>query len=415
MLILTETDVEEGAILMEKLRTLVQRQRFPVDGNPELSVTISIGLVGGVGTKLRMESLVRDADAAMYSAKSLGRNQTYIFAEPDDDARVPRAPISAAGRARAVEIGHQARDAATLALTAVLSPLPHYRGQPSALIASIVVALAKQLELPDAEIDRLRVAALLHDVGKVAVPEEILEKPSALTSAEWRTVVQHPRIGQVILEQAAALKDAVPIILHHHERYAGHGYPYGLRGNEIPLGARIVAIADAYDAMVHDRPYKRSVTHEGAIEELRRHAGTQFDPELVELFCDLYGSQAPEPDQTILALNAAADAHGQHRQTLIVPPASAARSNRRQRKADIAPTIGEERRADTLDVAADETQDVTRTMAAEGGLGVAPRRSAGPRARRVAGTVPMATEPAGSEASAQAAAAPAGRRGAAAR
>ncbi|HYH92291.1 MAG TPA: diguanylate cyclase, partial [Candidatus Saccharimonadales bacterium] len=295
MLILTETGVEEGATLTEKLRTLVQRQRYTLEGGPEIAVTISIGIVGGVGQQLRMDALVRDADAAMYSAKSLGRNQTYIFAEPDDDARVPRAPISAAGRARAMEIGQQARDAATAALTAVLAPLPHYRGQPSALIASIVVALARQLQLPDADIDRLRVAALLHDVGKVAVPEEILEKPSALTSAEWRTVVQHPRIGQVILEQAAALKDAVPIILHHHERYAGHGYPYGLRGNEIPLGARIVAIADAYDAMIHDRPYKRAMSHEQAIAELRRHAGTQFDPELVELFCDLYGSVAPEP------------------------------------------------------------------------------------------------------------------------
>ncbi len=416
MLILTETDVEEGAILMEKLRTLVQRQRFPVDGNPDLSVTISIGLVGGVGSKLRMDSLVRDADAAMYSAKSLGRNQTYIFAEPDDDARVPRAPISAAGRARAVEIGHQARDAATLALTAVLSPLPHYRGQPSALIASIVVALARQLALPEAEIDRLRIAALLHDVGKVAVPEEILEKPSALTSAEWRSVVQHPRIGQVILEQAAALKDAVPIILHHHERYAGHGYPYGLRGNEIPLGARIVAIADAYDAMVNDRPYKQSVTHEGAIVELRRHAGTQFDPELVELFCDLYGSQAPEPDQTILALNAAANAHGQHRLPLVVPPAGAARSNRRRRKADIASTVADERNAnaDPHVAAHADSRAATHTMAAEGGLGIAPRRAAASRSGRVAGAVPMAPE-SGAEKSSAAQASPAGQRETAAR
>ncbi len=416
MLILTETDVEEGAILMEKLRTLVQRQRFPVDGNPDLSVTISIGLVGGVGSKLRMDSLVRDADAAMYSAKSLGRNQTYIFAEPDDDARVPRAPISAAGRARAVEIGHQARDAATLALTAVLSPLPHYRGQPSALIASIVVALARQLALPEAEIDRLRIAALLHDVGKVAVPEEILEKPSALTSAEWRSVVQHPRIGQVILEQAAALKDAVPIILHHHERYAGHGYPYGLRGNEIPLGARIVAIADAYDAMVNDRPYKQSVTHEGAIAELRRHAGTQFDPELVELFCDLYGSRAPEPDQTILALNAAANAHGQHRLPLVVPPAGAARSNRRRRKADIASTVADERNAnaDPHVAAHADSGAATHTMAAEGGLGIAPRRADASRSGRVAGAVPMAPE-SGAEKSSAAQASPAGQRETAAR
>src|SRR4029079_3351022 len=271
------------------------------------------GMCGGVGTKLRMENLVRDADAAMYSAKSLGRNQTYVFAEPDDDARVPRAPISAAGRARAVEIGQRARDAATAALASVLAPMPHYRGQPSALIASIVVTLGRQLQLSDTEIDRLRVAALLHDVGKIAVPEEILEKPTSLTSSEWRTVVQHPRIGQVILEQAAALKDAVPIILHHHERYAGHGYPFGLRAHEIPLGARIVAIADAYDAMVNDRPYKRAISHAEAIEELRRHAGTQFDPELVTAFCDLFAALAPEPDQTVLAINASHTSHSHRR------------------------------------------------------------------------------------------------------
>ncbi len=341
MLILTETGVEEGAVLTEKLRTLVQRQRFTVDAGQEISVTISIGIAGGVGQQLRMEALVRDADQAMYSAKSLGRNQTYIFAEPDDDARVPRAPISAAGRARAVEIGQQAREAATAALTSVLAPLPHYRGQPSALIASIVVALGRQLQLPDVELDRLRVAALLHDVGKVAVPPEILDKPSALTSAEWRTVVQHPRIGQVILEQAAALKEAVPIILHHHERFAGHGYPYGLRANEIPLGARIVAIADAYDAMVHDRPYKRAVSHEQAIEELRRHAGTQFDPELVELFCDLYASQAPEPDATVTALNAAGDAHGAAGAgRLVIPSGGVARTDRRRRRTDLRPADG---------------------------------------------------------------------------
>jgi HD-GYP domain-containing protein (c-di-GMP phosphodiesterase class II) len=243
----------------------------------------------------------------MYSAKSLGRNQTYVFAEPDEDARVPRAPISAAGRARAVEIGRSARDAATASLTSVISPLPHYGGQPSALIAAIVVAMARNLALPDAEVDRIRTAALLHDLGKVAVPQEILEKPAALTSAEWRTVVQHPRIGQVILEQAAALKDAVPIILHHHERFSGHGYPFGLRGSEIPLGARIVAIADAYDAMIHDRPYKRAMSHDSAIAELRRHAGTQFDPELVALFCDLFANHAPAPDPGVLAMTAAVE------------------------------------------------------------------------------------------------------------
>jgi hypothetical protein len=108
----------------------------------------------------------------------------------------------------------------------------------------------------------------------------------------------------VILEQAAALKDAVPIILHHHERYSGHGYPFGLRGNDIPLGARIVAIADAYDAMTHDRPYKRAMSHEMAIRELRRHAGTQFDPQLVTLFCDLFAQHAPTADPALASITA---------------------------------------------------------------------------------------------------------------
>jgi diguanylate cyclase (GGDEF)-like protein len=303
MLLLTETNVEEGSILTEKLRNLVASRRFPVETGQEISVTISIGIAGGGGGLLRTDTLVRDADAAMYSAKSLGRNQTYVFAEPDEDARVPRAPISPAGRALAFEIGRSARDAATASLTSVISPLPHYRGRPSALIAAIVTIMARNLDLAEGEVERIRVAALLHDVGKVAVPEEILEKPSALTSTEWRTVVQHPRIGQVILEQAAALKEAVPIILHHHERYSGHGYPFGLRGNDIPLGARIVAIADAYDAMTNDRPYKRAIGHDEAIAELRRHAGTQFDPELVTLFCDLFAARAPSPDPEVLAMN----------------------------------------------------------------------------------------------------------------
>ena len=359
MLILTETEVEDGALLTEKLRILIERTKFPVEGNPDLAVTISIGLAGGFGHSLRVEPLVRDADAAMYSAKSLGRNQTYIFAEPDDDARVPRAPISSDGRAAAFEVGRIAREAATNALTSAVAPLPHYRGQPSALIATIVVAMARQLDLSESEIDRLKIAALLHDVGKVAVPEDILEKPSALTSAEWRTVVQHPRIGQVILEQAAALKDSVPIILHHHERFAGHGYPYGLRGAEIPMGARIVAIADAYDAMVNDRPYKRAMSHADAIEELRSNAGTQFDPELVAVFCDLFASLAPEPDQTILAINAM---HS-HRRV----PAQAGRRRRYD------PTVSGPRPA-RHDRAAASSGMTDAAHASEGGPGPDPQR-----------------------------------------
>lgn len=305
VVILPETTVEDAAVLAETLRLVVGRRRFAVPTG-EISVTLSFGVAGAVGDRLGVESLLRHADAAMYSAKALGRDQVYAFTEPDDEAAVIRSPISPRGRAEAMELGKAAHGAAAETLAAILSPLPHYRGQPSALIATIVAAMARNLDLPQHEVDKVRVAALLHDVGKVGIPADILEKPAALTPAEWRSVVQHPRIGQVILEQATVLRDAVPIILHHHERFGGAGYPYGLRGQEIPLGARIVAIADAYDAMTQDRPYKRAISHPEAIEELRRHAGTQFDPELVELFCDLYAARPPqvEPEAAIFATNA---------------------------------------------------------------------------------------------------------------
>ncbi len=300
MVVLPETGPEDAAQVAEKLRLLVQRHVFTIGDDVMLSVTVSVGIAGGQGKSLRAESLVRDADHAMYSAKSLGRNQTYVFAEPNDDARVPSAPISAAGRARALEVAAVARQATEAALSDVISPLAHYRGRPSILIATIGVAIGNDLELPANEIERIRIASLLHDIGKVAVPAQILEKPSALSSVEWESVKQHPRIGQLILDESGGLLEAGKIILHHHERFGGHGYPHGLRGRDIPLGSRIVSIADAYDAMIQDRPYKRAISHDEALHELHRHAGTQFDPELVEVFARLFGERAPIADPGLL-------------------------------------------------------------------------------------------------------------------
>jgi diguanylate cyclase (GGDEF)-like protein len=307
--ILPETLPAEAAVIADKLRRLVAAERWPLPDSSDTSVTISIGVTGGTGDRLSAEQLLREADAAMYSAKALGRDQVYLFEEPTDESRVISAPISPVGRRRALELGRIAQSAVADALAQAISPLPSYRGQPSALIATIATTIGRQLNLPDHEIDRIRVASLLHDVGKVGVPQDILEKPSPLTAAEWRAVIQHPRIGQLIIEQATMLRDAVPIILHHHERFGGFGYPHGLKGLEIPLGARIVAIGDAYDAMIQHRPYKAPISHDAAVEELRRHAGTQFDPELVEVFCDIYASHAPESDPTTLGLRALKQAH----------------------------------------------------------------------------------------------------------
>ena len=156
------------------------------------------------------------------------------------------------------------------------------------MIAEASVALGRAVDLPTGELDRIRTASLLHDLGKLAIPEEILAKPGELASSEWRVVTEHPKIGQVVLEQAGALRDAATIVLHHHEWYDGRGYPHGLGGGEIPIGARIVSIVDAYEAMVAGRPYRAAISHQAAIDELRRQAGVQFDPELVEVFAELF-------------------------------------------------------------------------------------------------------------------------------
>lgn len=293
MLILPETLPKDAVRLAEQLRELVMQEPLRIAGEQAVRVTISIGVAGGKGNELEVETLVDRADAAMYAAKSLGRNRTYLFRHLDEEAQVRRAPISNERRAAATAIGQWASDTATQALASVLAPQPHHRGRPSDMIASLATGVALDMGLHAEEVERIRIASLLHDLGKLAVPAGILDKPTTLTDGEWQTIGEHPRIGQVILEQASNLREAIPVVLHHHERFNGGGYPHGLRGDEIPLGARIVAVADAYHAMVHDRPYKLAITHEQALAELNVHAGTQFDPEIVQIFCRLFSSQVP--------------------------------------------------------------------------------------------------------------------------
>jgi diguanylate cyclase (GGDEF)-like protein len=297
LLVLPETDADAAATVAEKLRRAVAGTPVRLPDGHEVTVTLSAGVAGGPGEILRPDTLLRDADAALYSAKALGRDTVYVFRETGDEDTIRRSPIRSEARNAAIDVGRAAMGAAQDALLRSLEHLPPHAGKPSELIAEASLAMARAIDLPQGELDRLRTASLLHDLGKLAIPEEILNKPADLAASEWRVVTEHPKIGQVVLEQAGALRDAAMIVLHHHEWFDGRGYPYGLAGNDIPVGARIVAICDAYEAMIAGRPYRDAISHEAAIAELRRMAGVQFDPELVEVFAEQFPNGVPwEPE-----------------------------------------------------------------------------------------------------------------------
>ena len=151
-------------------------------------------------------------------------------------------------------------------------------------VADLAAATAARLGLPAEEIARTRIAAELHDIGKTAIPASILAKPGPLDEAEWEFIKRHTLIGERIIAAAPALAHIAPVVRSSHERQDGHGYPDGLRADAIPLGARIVAVVDAFDAMVTHRSYKAAVSTADALAELRRCAGSQFDPVVVEAF-----------------------------------------------------------------------------------------------------------------------------------
>lgn len=154
-------------------------------------------------------------------------------------------------------------------------------GYHSQRVVRFSLAIGEKLDLDARDMDDLARGALLHDIGKIGVPDQILLKPSQLTDDEWVEMRRHPEVGARILSGIAFLEPAAEIVLAHQERWDGKGYPRGLRGEEIPLGARIFAIADTFDAITTDRPYRRGQTIEHALDEIERHAGTQFDPRVV--------------------------------------------------------------------------------------------------------------------------------------
>jgi putative nucleotidyltransferase with HDIG domain len=172
-------------------------------------------------------------------------------------------------------------------LVSALEARDPYTQSHTSRIRDLAMALAGSLQLPGEERRALRLGAILHDVGKIGVPDAILLKPGPLTDEEWDVMRAHPVVGERMLQGMDFLAPCLPIVRHHHERWDGTGYPDGLGDERIPRGARIVAVCDAFDAMTSDRPYRRALDTEAALKELHAKAGTQFDPTCAALLVDL--------------------------------------------------------------------------------------------------------------------------------
>jgi putative nucleotidyltransferase with HDIG domain len=153
-------------------------------------------------------------------------------------------------------------------------------------VTTMAIKIGQVLGLSEADLERLHRGGLLHDIGKIGVPASIIDKKGKLTAEEWQKMKDHTTIGARILEPLTALGDVIPIVLHHHERFDGNGYPHGLAGTDIPWLARITCVADTYDAMRSDRPYRVGLGPDETLEEIAMCSGSQFDPDVVRAFVE---------------------------------------------------------------------------------------------------------------------------------
>ena len=266
-IILPATDVDKAKKATERIRSKwlhVIEAHYPT---PETPIGFSVGIAQFPEHAETADSLVFLADTALYYAKREGGYRATLVSEletisPDILSMATRDQVYAL--AATVD----ARDPCTYG---------H-----SKRVAEVAGMIGKAIGLSEKELADLYAAALLHDIGKIGVPDSILTKPGKLTDDEWEIIKKHSAEGARIVGYVKELRALVPVIQHHHEWYDGMGYPDGLKGEEIPVGARIISVADAYDTMTTERPYNDVISQEEAFEEFRRWSGTQFDPESVE-------------------------------------------------------------------------------------------------------------------------------------
>jgi diguanylate cyclase (GGDEF)-like protein len=252
-------------------------------------VTVSAGIATYPQHSVERSELVRVADNALYWSKEHGRGRAHVFRPEVEELAELRWLVE--GRDRAACL----RAAASLAHAVDVRDA--YTGSHSYVVGELAARVATRMGLEQEETELLRLAGSLHDLGKLAIPEEILRKPGPLTEAERLVLERHPQIGYRMLD-SLGVDPVANWVLHHHERWDGTGYPDRLAGDDIPLGARILFVTDAYDAMTTDRVYRGRLSHYRAIAELERCAGTQFDPEVVEAFKVEFAA-ADEPDDLL--------------------------------------------------------------------------------------------------------------------
>jgi diguanylate cyclase (GGDEF)-like protein len=268
--ILAGTDAEKAKRVIERIRTRwlqMPKALYPILETP---LGFSAGIAQFPEHADTADGLVFMADSALYHAKEEGGYRAVVAS--DLESLSP-------------EILETATPDHVYALASTVDAKDPYTYGHSRNVADIVCKIGKEIGLSAKELADLRNVSLLHDIGKLGVPDAILTKPGELTKEEWEVVKRHSAEGERIVSYVKDLSALVYMIRHHHEWYDGTGYPDGLKGEAIPLGSRIISIADAYDTMIGQRPYKEPIPPEQAVEELRRCSGTQFDPELVEAFC----------------------------------------------------------------------------------------------------------------------------------